>query len=152
MRSAGKVAGAVAFTLDAAKGAVAAWLAALQWPGLSWLAPVSGACAVVGHIYPIWLRFRGGKGVATAAGAFLPVAPGATFLALAVFAGVAATSRRVSLASIAAAVALPAAALWLEASPEVTWTALAVAALVILKHRGNLERLIRGTESRLGEG
>jgi glycerol-3-phosphate acyltransferase PlsY len=150
MRSAGAPAGALAFLLDAAKGAGAAELARLFCPGSSWLPAVAGAVAVLGHVYPIWLRFRGGKGVATGAGVFLPLAPLATLLAVAVFAGVVVVSRLVSLASILAALALPLALLWLDGGPVVTGTALAVATLVILKHSSNIRRLIDGTESRTG--
>jgi len=150
MRSAGVPAGALAFLLDAAKGAGAAELARLFIPGSSWLPAVSGAVAVLGHVFPVWLRFRGGKGVATGAGVFLPLAPIATLLAVAVFAAVVAVSRLVSLASILAAMALPLALYWLDARPVVTGTGLAVAALVILKHSSNIGRLIDGTESRMG--
>ncbi len=150
MRSAGAPAGALAFLLDAAKGAGAAELARLFTPGSSWLPAVAGAFAVLGHVFPVWLRFRGGKGVATGAGVFLPLAPLATLLAVVVFAGVVAVSRLVSLASILAALALPLALLWLDAGPIVAGTALAVAGLVILKHGSNIRRLIDGTESRMG--
>jgi glycerol-3-phosphate acyltransferase PlsY len=88
--------------------------------------------------------------VATGAGVFLLLAPAATLLAVAAFAGTLGVCRLVSLASILAALALPLAALSLGADPAVTWTSLAVAALVIVKHAGNIKRILDGSERRLG--
>ena len=85
MRSAGKAAGIAAFVLDAAKGALAALLARKVAPGLA-VPPLAAVAAIVGHMYPVWLGFRGGKGVATGAGAFLPLAPLATVAGLVAFA------------------------------------------------------------------
>ena len=149
MRSVGRAAGVAAFVLDFAKGAAASLL------GL-WLAPATplpalcAAVAVVGHMYPVWLRFRGGKGVATGAGAFLPLVPTATGAALATFAVVLAITRYVSLASIAGTLVLAVAAFLLGAAAPVVRAAAGMAVLIVWKHRANLERLSRGTESRVG--
>ncbi len=148
MRSAGKTAGILAFLLDASKGAVAALLVQRFSTG-STLPALAAATAVVGHMYPVWLGFRGGKGVATGCGAFLPLVPLASAVAFAVFAVVAAVSRYVSLGSVAGTVALAVTAFALG-PPAVAWSATAIGALVIVKHRANLERLVRGTESRVG--
>jgi glycerol-3-phosphate acyltransferase PlsY len=149
MRSAGRKAGIVAFLLDASKGAVAALLAQRFAPGGA-LPPLAAAAAVLGHMYPVWLRFTGGKGVATGAGAFLPLAPFATGIALVAFAVTLGVLRYVSLASIAGATALAAAAFLGGAPRPVAWTAVALAALLAWRHRGNLQRIRAGTENRLG--
>lgn len=149
MRSAGRVAGVVAFLLDASKGAVAALLAQRLDPGGA-LPPLAAACAVLGHMFPIWLGFTGGKGVATGAGAFLPLTPLATGVALVVFVVTLAFGRYVSLASLAAAVSLAATAFLTGAPRPVAWTAAVVTAVIIWKHRTNLRRIRAGTENRLG--
>ncbi len=149
MRSAGKTAGVIAFVLDASKGALAAILAQ-SVAGEPWLPPLAAAGAVIGHMYPVWLGFRGGKGVATGAGAFLPLAPGATAVALLTFVIVSAATRFVSLGSVAGTVALATATFALGAPVAVRSSAALIGALVIWKHRANLERILRGSESRVG--
>jgi len=150
LRSAGRTAGALAFLLDASKGALAVVLArALGAPE-----PLAVACAVVailGHIFPVWLSFRGGKGVATGAGAFLPLAPWGTAAGLAVFALVLRLTRYVAVASISGAFAVAIAAWLLGASALVTGAAASVAVLIVWTHRTNLRRLAAGTEARIGE-
>jgi glycerol-3-phosphate acyltransferase PlsY len=150
MRAAGKAAGLLAFVLDAAKGAAVAALAGLIEPAESIVPPLAAVAAVLGHMYPVWLRFRGGKGVATGAGAFVPLAPAATGIACVVFAVTLAVTRYVSVGSITAATTLVAVAFALGSPPPVAWSTAFVAGLVIWKHRGNLQRLANGTESRLG--
>ena len=150
MRSAGKGPGLLALVLDAGKGAAAAWLAGLIEPEGSIIPPLAAAAAVLGHMYPVWLGFRGGKGVATGAGAFVPLAPAATAGSFAVFAVTTALTRYVSLGSLAGAAALATFPFALGSSPPVCWAAAFVGALVIWKHRGNLQRLVKGTESRIG--
>lgn len=150
LRSVGKGAGAAALLLDSLKGFGAVWL------GQSLDAPAGGsvaaAAAVLGHVFPLWLAFQGGKGVATGAGAFLPLAPVATGAALLVFAVTAAASGFVSLGSVAAALALAGLCFATGVPPQVAWTALGVALLIVWKHRGNLARIVRGVERRFGRG
>jgi len=149
MRSAGVVAGLLALALDILKGAAAVLLAQLSGVG-DHLPPLAAAAAAAGHMFPVWLGLRGGKGVATGAGAFFPLAPLATLVAVAVFGAAVGLSRYVSLGSIAAALALPLAALALGYHGWVVGCAGALAALIVLRHRGNIGRMLRGTEHRLG--
>ena len=149
MRSAGTVPGLVAFALDAAKGAVAVLVAQrlTREPGV----PAAAAlAAVVGHIFPVWLRFKGGKGVATGAGAFVPLAPLAAGLAVLAFAIVTGLTRYVSLGSILGATTLAVLAFATQPDAAVAWMAAACSALIIVKHRDNISRLRRGEERKLG--
>jgi glycerol-3-phosphate acyltransferase PlsY len=155
MRSAGPLPGVLALLLDAGKGAAAALLArslaAAQAPEAARTLPAAAAAAaVLGHVYPVWLRFRGGKGVATGAGAFVPLAPLAAGLAVATFAVVTAASKYVSLGSMAGATALAVLAFFTQDNLAVAAAAAFCAALIVMKHRGNIERLRKGQERRLG--
>ena len=116
------------------------------------IAPVSaGLAAILGHIFPVWLRFRGGKGVATACGVFWMLAPIATAMAAAVFVATVWMTRYVSLGSILATAVLPT-FIWMTSSPApVIVGSVAAAVLVIERHRANLIRLREGTERRLGQ-
>jgi glycerol-3-phosphate acyltransferase PlsY len=149
MRSAGRGAGLLAFALDAAKGLAATMVARAMTPE-GWLAPWSAGIAVLGHMYPVWLRFQGGKGVATGVGAFLPLAPGAALAGGAAFVVTLGATRYVSLGSIAGAVTLPVVALLTGRPNPVVASAGLIGALVIWKHRSNLARLSRGAENRVG--
>jgi glycerol-3-phosphate acyltransferase PlsY len=156
MRSAGWQAGLVAFSLDFAKGSAAAivgrHLARQYRPGDALLlASAAAAAAVFGHVFPIWLGFRGGKGVATGAGAYLPLAPLAAGLAILAFIIVTAVSRYVSLGSIVGTVTLAAVTFVTPAQPTVSAAASLSAAMIVAKHGGNIGRLRRGEERRLGE-
>jgi glycerol-3-phosphate acyltransferase PlsY len=111
-----------------------------------------GFAAVAGHVWPVWAGFRGGKGVAAAAGAFLALAPAATGIAAAVFVTVLFASRYMSLASMAAAVTLPLAAAAQRQSPWIVGAAAVIAALILARHRSNLGRIRDRTENRVSFG
>ena len=159
-RSVGKTAGKICFFLDFLKGALPTAAAQLIYPELPYLALGCGAAAIIGHMFPIYLNFKGGKGVSTAAGVAVALAPYPLLCAAAVWAAVFFIWRYVSLASIAAAVALPvsAAAFKIAGCGSVTARALltlvffcVIAALAVLRHRENIKRLLAGTESRFSK-
>lgn len=135
--------------LDLAKGAVPTAL------GYAWFGPdvavLAGAGAILGHCFPVWLGFKGGKGVATAAGVVLGTTPAVFGLILIGFVLVVALTRWVSLGSIVAAALAPPLA-WLLGHVQAAELYLLVAALVILKHRANIRRLLRGEENRVNFG
>lgn len=145
----GKGRGLLTLIADVAKGFLPALAARKMGFGDTAVALV-GAVAFLGHLYPIFLKFRGGKGVATAFGVLLAVAPQATLVPLAVFIAVALPSRMVSAGSIGAAIATPI-ALWFFSYPT-PLVALGVffAVLVVVRHRENIKRLLQGTEARFG--
>ena len=151
LRSAGKVAGGLALLLDAAKGAAATWLATRLAPDRPGVAALAAVAAVLGHMYPVWLSFKGGKGVATGFGAFAPLVPKASLAATVLFLLTLAATRYVSLGSIVGAVSLAALAFVFGDSSFVAGAATFTAALVVLRHRSNLQRLWRGSEQRAGE-
>jgi len=144
----GRAWGASALALDAGKGALAV-LAAGRLAGEAACVPAALG-AVLGHVFTPWLRGRGGKGVATAAGAYAVLAPAATGVAFLVFALVVAVTRLVSLGSVLGAAALPIAVSWLSPGGRATSAAAAIAVLVAWRHRGNFARMRAGTEPRLG--
>ncbi|HUY80672.1 MAG TPA: glycerol-3-phosphate 1-O-acyltransferase PlsY [Acidobacteriaceae bacterium] len=161
VRSGAKKLGALTFLLDTCKGFFAVWLASRIFfiPGL---VPVplrnaealAALCAILGHIYTVWLRFKGGKGVATAFGVFLALVPLAALAGFIVFAGVFGLSKYVSLASILSAVVIPAAALLLPHplyGPWLTAVIVLVPIIVIARHHQNITRLLNGTEYRFGK-
>jgi len=150
-RSLGMGAGLLTLALDLGKGAAAVWLAR-RYAAETWVPSVAALAAVVGHIFPVYLRFRGGKGVATGCGAFLVLDPAGTLGAAGVFAAVVAVSRRVSLGSVVASAALPVILLLRGAPGPVSGTALASTVLIVYRHRENLRRILAGSEPRLGEG
>jgi acyl phosphate:glycerol-3-phosphate acyltransferase len=147
MRTTGTGRAIAVMALDMAKGAAAVALAYVTTGG----AALAGAAAVVGHIYPVWLRFHGGKGVAVAAGAFGVLTPMATATAGGLFVVTVWLTRYVSLGSVAASLALPPMA-WITGAPAgVVGAAWGVAALIVFRHRANLSRLHAGTERRFRE-
>jgi glycerol-3-phosphate acyltransferase PlsY len=150
LRSAGKAAGALALVLDVGKGAAATALAGRLAPDDAALPAAAAVAAVVGHMFPVWLRFEGGKGVATGLGALAPLAPMAALGAIAAFAVVALATRFVSLASVAGAVVLAVVAVGRRGPDPVAVAAVVSAALVVFRHRSNLRRILGGTESRVG--
>jgi glycerol-3-phosphate acyltransferase PlsY len=133
--------------LDALKGALPVWLA-YRYLGPD-MAVVAGLGAVLGHCFPVWLRFRGGKGVATAAGVVLTLTPLAGLIALALFLLIALVTRYVSLASILATIAAGPLAIWLGHF-QAGELYLALALLIIVKHAANIRRLFAGTELKFG--
>jgi glycerol-3-phosphate acyltransferase PlsY len=149
LRTTGPWRGAIVMGLDMAKGAAAVLLAYLTNASVT-LTALAAAAAVVGHIYPVWLRFHGGKGVAVAAGVFVVLTPLATGVAALLFLIIVGATRYVSLGSIAATLALPPAA-WLSGEPRAVVAAAAgTGALILFRHRGNIRRLRTGTERRMG--
>jgi glycerol-3-phosphate acyltransferase PlsY len=162
-RVAGPAAGILTLSLDAVKGAAAVWLGARFGSHSAKAMMCAGIAALVGHCFPVWLGFRGGKGVATALGAFAWLCPLATVAAAVLFAVVFVFWKYVSLASVSAVAAMPLLVYFLWApghAPPVSIAAgtLFAAILIIVKHRGNLRRLLQGTEpqfsvhGRKGEG
>ena len=154
-RRAGKTAGVLTLVLDALKGA-AAILIAQKLGGSDWITAGAAIAVIVGHIFPVWLGFRGGKGVATGAGVFLVLAPIALLCAGFVFVAIVFFTRYVSLGSMMAAALIPV-FVWLHSvfvvpmadlRPLLLATVVG-ALLIIFAHRGNIERLARGTESQL---
>ena len=149
LRSTRPAVGAVVVALDVAKGVAVVWLVGRLGADDPILA-ATGVATIIGHVYPVWLRFRGGKGVATAGGVFGVLSPVATAVAAAAFLVVAWRTRYVSTGSMAASVLLVP-LLWVTGAPASTLMgAWAVAGLIIYRHRGNLARLGAGTEHRLG--
>jgi glycerol-3-phosphate acyltransferase PlsY len=147
-RRAGKAAGVLTLLLDAAKGS-AAVLIARAIAGDDWLIAAAAIAALVGHMFPVWLGFRGGKGVATGVGIFLVLAPIALLCAGVIFVAIVALTRYVSLGSIIAAILIPV-FVWLLSDLRPLFVAAIVgAALIIFAHRGNIQRLMSGTESRI---
>lgn len=150
LRTGGVAAAVCVLLLDMAKGAASVLWAARLTAGE--LGPaLAGLAVVVGHVYPVWLRFRGGKGVATAAGVFSVLTPFALAPAALLFVLTVWTTRYVSLGSIVATLALGPIAWATGASPSATATAAAVAALIVFRHRSNIGRLRDGSEWRIGQ-
>ncbi|MFL6553248.1 MAG: glycerol-3-phosphate 1-O-acyltransferase PlsY [Chthoniobacterales bacterium] len=160
VRVLGKGYGYPVFALDCSKGFAAVKISMLMATGRppEWNSPeifgiLAAMCSVLGHLYPPWLKFKGGKGVATSAGALLALTPVATLIGVAIWIIVFWLTRYVSLASLTAAVVLPIVIL-VVSSPDqnkrkpLVYSSVCVAAVVVWRHRSNLSRLIRGTEPR----
>jgi acyl phosphate:glycerol-3-phosphate acyltransferase len=171
MRVLGKPVGIAVLLLDVAKGYIACLLGMIIFLRLNQLSPLhsqedfgwlldrarncaiaAGIFAVLGHNYTCWLKFKGGKGIATTAGVYLALAPWPLLIALAVFILAVVVTRYISVGSIAGAVALPA-AVWIMTPQNrflgVVTTALGL--LAIYKHKSNIQRLVAGTENRFGK-
>ena len=151
-RCVGKGWGVLAFVLDAVKGFVPAFFfPRLLESAPPWLGLACGVAAVAGHNWPVWLKFKGGKGVSTSAGMLLGIAPAAVGIGFAVFALAVALTRFVSLGSILAAVAVPTAYLWMNGADNrlLAGALVLMGLLVIVKHRANVKRLLNGTEPRI---
>jgi acyl phosphate:glycerol-3-phosphate acyltransferase len=156
-RVAGPLPGILTLLLDAGKGAAAVWLAArFSNESATWMM-IAVLAVLLGHCFPIWLKFRGGKGVATAAGAFLVLCPPALLGSLILFLLVAFFWRYISLASISAAASMPL-LIYLLWAPHhappliVAFGALAATGLIVYKHDANIQRLVQGQEPRFSFG
>jgi glycerol-3-phosphate acyltransferase PlsY len=150
LRTTGVRAAVLAMALDGVKGTIAVLIAQLLSAAL--ITTVAAAFAsVVGHVYPVWLRFRGGKGVATAAGAFVVLAPEALAVASGIFVIAVIVTRFISVGSIAAALTLVLVAAISDVPGVVAIGATASALIIIYRHGENLARLIAGTERRIGQ-
>lgn len=149
LRASGVRAGVLVALLDVAKGAAS--VAVAMRLGAGGAAPAAaGFAAIIGHIYPVWLKFKGGKGVATACGVFAVLTPLAVPPSLLVFLVAVWATKYISLGSILASMALPSIAYATGASAATLVSAVAAAAIIIFRHRGNVTRLIGGKERRLG--
>jgi len=150
LRTLGVKPAVVAMMLDAVKGTLAVLVAQRLTNGVA--APVAaGLASMIGHVYPVWLRFRGGKGVATAAGAFAVLTPVAAAVAAGVFLLTVALTRFISVGSMLAALTLAGWAIASDAPTVVGIGAAIGAALVLIGHRTNVSRLVAGTERRIGQ-
>lgn len=154
-RAAGPAAGIATLVLDAAKGALPVLAAAMflepVGPGADAWPAVAGVAAFLGHLFPPWLRFRGGKGVATAFGVTLALSPWVALAALLAFAAVLAVVRIVSVGSLAGAATCAGGMLAAHgARSPPSWAALFMAVAIVVRHRANIARLARGEEGRLG--
>jgi glycerol-3-phosphate acyltransferase PlsY len=149
LRASGVTAGVLVAILDILKGAASVMLAQ-RLSGDTVGSAAAGLAAIVGHVYPVWLRFRGGKGVATACGVFSILTPLAVPPALALFIATVWVTKYISLGSVVASLALPVIAYTSAAPPAVVAAACGASALIVLRHRTNLWRVRAGTERRLG--
>lgn len=147
-RVVGKRHGIFTLVADIAKGLVPVVIA--LYLGLTSTATaLVGVAAFLGHLYPVFLRFQGGKGVATALGIFLGLSPWATLVLMPIFVLVILATRVVSLSSMVAAASAPIVFWLLTSSPILTGTSVFIALMIILRHRGNIQRLLSGTEPRV---
>jgi len=147
-RVVGKRHGIFTLVADIAKGFVPVVIA-LNLGLTSTATAFVGIAAFLGHLYPVFLRFQGGKGVATALGVFLGLAPWATLVLMVIFVLVILTTRVVSLSSMVAAASAPIAFWLLSYSPTLIGTSFFIALMIVLRHRGNIQRLLSGTEPRV---
>jgi len=149
MRVSGIRAGVFVAVCDIAKGAASVWVV-MKLEGGTVLPAAAGLAAILGHIYPVWLRFRGGKGVATACGVFSMLTPLAVPPALAIFCATVWLTKYISLGSVLASIALPPLAWAFGTSRPAAAAAFASSIIIVSRHRSNIVRLTSGTERRLG--
>ena len=147
LRTGNKGLAAATVLLDAAKGIAAVLIAAHFWPGTAGVAAVG---AIAGHCFPVWLKFKGGKGFATAAGVCAVLAWPVFLICAVIWAALIFTIRISSVGSMAAVVVAPVAA-WLLGYPQAVWPLVAVAAIVLVRHHANIGRLLRGEEPKVGQ-
>ena len=161
LRTAGKTLGILTFALDIVKGVVAVllarWLTNVGWSDTTWIVAGAAMLAIIGHIFPVWLGFKAGKGVATGLGVFLAIAPIAALCAFAIFIGIVAKTRYISLGSIIGSVIMIPLIWfwngWVWPSPYLTQMLVAitvVAAVIVFKHSENIQRLMNGKENKFG--
>jgi glycerol-3-phosphate acyltransferase PlsY len=144
--------GIATLLFDAVKGTAAVWMTYVIAPTYP-LMSLAALCAVVGHVFPVWLKFHGGKGVATGLGSFVGIAPKAVLVAAVIFIAVVVIFRYVSLGSIIAVAAFPLLAYKMHENndPPITLEFMAATSLLIIaRHHENIRRLLAGTESRVG--
>ncbi len=152
MRNLGIIGFVVTFILDGGKGLLAVVLASKLTSGTPTWVAAAACAAVLGHCFPVWLKFRGGKGVATGVGVFIAIAPLQVVLVLAIFAILVALWRYISLGSIVATAAFPVLVFLMRHPPiEVVFGAAGAAAIIIVRHYANISRLLKGTENKVGE-
>ena len=158
LRNVGKGPALVVFLVDVGKGAAAVLLARALTDGMegmdlmrNWLEVLAGLAALAGHIWPVWLGFKGGKAVATGFGLFLGLAWPVGLACFGVFLAVFSLSKIVSLASVIAALSLPLLMVSSTGSPPYILVALVAMVLVLWRHRSNIQRLINGTEPKVGQ-
>jgi len=146
-----RIYGILTYLLDAGKGYLAVLMAGWLGGGIEWQAAAAFA-AIAGHIFSVWLGFKGGKGVSTGCGAYLALSPAALLTTLVIFVIIAALTKYVSAASIAATAIFPALAyLYREPVPVILWGGLG-ASLIIARHHQNIRRLLSGTETKFVSG
>jgi glycerol-3-phosphate acyltransferase PlsY len=162
LRTAGKTLGILTFALDIIKGVIAVvlarWLTGVGSGATTWIVAGAAILAILGHIFPVWLGFKAGKGVATGLGVFLAIAPVAALCAFALFILIVAKTRYISLGSIIGSVIMIPLIWfwhgWMWPSAYLTQMLVAittVAAAIVFKHHENIQRLIRGTENKFGQ-
>lgn len=153
LRVLGKGPGIAVFLLDIAKGVIAVVLGfALNGGDYAWLPVICGLAAIIGHNWPVYFRFKGGKGVATTVGAMVSLAPVSVLIAGAVAIVIIVFTRYVSLGSIVFTVLLPIILAIGGGSAAYVWGAVVVAVLAVFQHRKNIVKLLNGTENKLGSG
>jgi glycerol-3-phosphate acyltransferase PlsY len=152
MRNLGVLGFVATFLLDAGKGTLAVLLASKMTLENPTLVAAAAFAAVLGHCFPVWLRFRGGKGVATGVGVFIAIAPWQVVLVLGIFAVVVAIWRYISLGSIVATAAFPVLVHLMKHPPiQVVLGAAGAALIIIARHHANIVRLVKGTENKVGQ-
>lgn len=149
-RTSGKLAGVFTLIGDLLKGALPTYLAFLLYPDILFVS-LAGIAAFLGHLFPIYLKFKGGKGVATACGVMLVISPLATLLSASVFVILVLAKRYVSLGSMGAAAMLPVFLSFLTKGKPYLPVGVLISTLVILKHKDNIRRLAEGKENKIGK-
>ncbi len=162
LRTAGKALGILTFALDIVKGVAAVllvrWLTNVGMSDTTWVVAGAAILAIIGHIFPVWLGFKAGKGVATGLGVFLAISPISALCAFAIFIGIVAKTRYISLGSIIGTVIMIPLILlwngWVWPSlylPQMLVAIAVIAAVIVFKHSDNLKRLMAGTENKFGQ-